>query len=141
MIKSFKYKGLQLFFESGNLKGIQADHAKKLRMRLAALDTAMIIEDLKLPGFDLHELEGTFGSLISSLHQVLQGFLAQSHLFAAHNAAMLVLDQILLGQTAGCVLGCTMVHLRLAADSRHLGSLAGATTSTATTPPAQASIR
>lgn len=59
MIKSFKYKGLQLFFESGNLKGIQADHAKKLRMRLAVLDTAMIIEDLKLPGFDLHELEGT----------------------------------------------------------------------------------
>jgi toxin HigB-1 len=59
MIKSFKHKGLQLFFESGSLKGIQADHAKKLKMRLTALDTAMVIEDLKLPGFDLHELEGT----------------------------------------------------------------------------------
>lgn len=59
MIKSFKHKGLQLFFGSGSLKGIQADHAKKLKMRLTALDTAMVIEDLKLPGFDLHELEGT----------------------------------------------------------------------------------
>ena len=58
MIKSFKHKGLQLFFETGTLKGIQADHAKKLRMRLIALDTAFVIEDLKLPGFDLHELEG-----------------------------------------------------------------------------------
>jgi proteic killer suppression protein len=58
MIKSFKHKGLQLFFETGTLKGIQADHAKKLRMRLIALDTAFMIEDLKLPGFDLHELEG-----------------------------------------------------------------------------------
>ncbi len=58
MIKSFKHKGLQLFFESGNLKGIQAHHAKKLRMRLIALDTAFVIEDLRLPGFDLHELEG-----------------------------------------------------------------------------------
>lgn len=58
MIKSFKHKGLQLFFETGTLKGIQVDHAKKLRMRLAALDTAFVIEDLKLPGFDLHELEG-----------------------------------------------------------------------------------
>ncbi len=58
MIKSFRHKGLQLFFETGTLKGIQADHAKKLRMRLIALDTAFMIEDLKLPGFDLHELEG-----------------------------------------------------------------------------------
>ena len=58
MIKSFKHKGLQLFFETGTLKGIQADHAKKLRMRLIALDTAFVIEDLKFPGFDLHELEG-----------------------------------------------------------------------------------
>ena len=27
-------------------------------MRLVALDTAFVIEDLKLPGFDLHALEG-----------------------------------------------------------------------------------
>ena len=58
MIKSFKYKNLQLFFESETLKGIQVDHAKKLRIRLSALDTAFVIEDLKLPGFNLHELEG-----------------------------------------------------------------------------------
>ena len=27
-------------------------------MRLIALDTAFVIEDLRLPGFDLYELEG-----------------------------------------------------------------------------------
>ncbi|MBC3767145.1 type II toxin-antitoxin system RelE/ParE family toxin [Neptunicella marina] len=58
MIKSFKHKGLQLFFESGSKKGIQAKHASKLRMQLAALDTAHVIEDIDIPGFRLHQLKG-----------------------------------------------------------------------------------
>lgn len=58
MIKSFKHKGLQLFFDSGNTKGIQAKHAQKLRMQLAALDTAHIIEDMDIPGYKLHQLKG-----------------------------------------------------------------------------------
>jgi proteic killer suppression protein len=40
MNKSFKHKGLEKFYVSGSTKGIQAKHAKKLRMQLAALDTA-----------------------------------------------------------------------------------------------------
>jgi proteic killer suppression protein len=59
MIKSFNHKGLQQFFKTGSKKGIQAEHAKKLKMRLVALDTAMIIDDMKLPGFNLHQLTGT----------------------------------------------------------------------------------
>lgn len=58
MIKSFKHKGLQLFFESGSKKGIQAKHANRLRMQLAALDTAHVIEDMDLPGYRLHQLKG-----------------------------------------------------------------------------------
>jgi proteic killer suppression protein len=58
MIKSFKHKGLEKFYLSGSTKGIQFDHAKKLRMQLAALDTAQVIEDLDLPGYRLHSLKG-----------------------------------------------------------------------------------
>ncbi|MBD3386294.1 Killer protein [candidate division KSB1 bacterium] len=58
MIKSFKHKGLQRYFETGNTSGIQAAHEKKIRMRLTALQTATILEDLDLPGFRLHKLKG-----------------------------------------------------------------------------------
>lgn len=58
MIKSFKHKGLQKFFETGNVSGIRPDHNQKLRIRLAALDTATCIEDMELPGFRLHPLKG-----------------------------------------------------------------------------------
>ncbi len=58
MIKSFKHKGLQQFFETGSTKGIQTSHSKKLRMQLAALDTAHCIDDVNIPGYKLHELKG-----------------------------------------------------------------------------------
>ncbi len=59
MIKSFKHKGLKKFFETGSLAGVQASHATRLRMQLAALDTAQTIEDMDVPGFRLHPLKGT----------------------------------------------------------------------------------
>jgi toxin HigB-1 len=58
MIKSFRHKGLRRFFEFGSLSGIQASHAKRLKMQLAALGTAQTIEDMDLPGFRLHPLKG-----------------------------------------------------------------------------------
>ena len=58
MIKSFAHKGLKVFYETGSVKGIQANHAKKLRMQLAALDTACVIEDVNIPGYRLHPLQG-----------------------------------------------------------------------------------
>ena len=58
MIKSFKHKGLKQFFESGKKSGIQAKHTKKLRMQLAAIDTAQVLEDIDLPGFSLHPFKG-----------------------------------------------------------------------------------
>ncbi len=58
MIKSFKHKGLKIFFETGSTKGIKQDHKQKLRIRLAALDTATCVEDVDLPGYRLHPLKG-----------------------------------------------------------------------------------
>jgi proteic killer suppression protein len=59
MIKSFRHKGLKKFFESGSVAGIQPQHAKRLRMQLAALDTAIEIDDINVPGFKLHHLTGS----------------------------------------------------------------------------------
>ena len=58
MIQSFRHKGLKRFFETGSFAGIQAKHAKRLRMQLAALDTARVIDDMDIAGFRLHPLKG-----------------------------------------------------------------------------------
>jgi proteic killer suppression protein len=58
MIKSFRHKGLRSLFESGKAAGVQASHVKRLRMQLAALDTAQVIDDMDIPGFRLHALKG-----------------------------------------------------------------------------------
>ena len=59
MIASFRHKGLRKYFESGNLAGIQPAHGKRLKMQLAALDTAQTIDDMDIPGFRLHTLKGS----------------------------------------------------------------------------------
>lgn len=58
MITSFRHKGLKKYFESGSVSGVQPAHAKRLKMQLAALDTAQTIEDMDVPGFRLHALKG-----------------------------------------------------------------------------------
>ncbi len=65
MIKSFKHKGLRKFFETGSKAGIQAKHERKLRMQLAAIDTATVIEDIDLPSYKLHSLKGDRSSIWS----------------------------------------------------------------------------
>lgn len=58
MIKSFRHKGLQRFFETGNRSGIQAAHAARLRLQLAALDQATRPDDLSAHSWALHPLKG-----------------------------------------------------------------------------------
>jgi proteic killer suppression protein len=58
MIKSFRHKGLQRFFETGSKAGIQAAHAARLRLQLAALDQAVKPEDLSAQAWGLHALKG-----------------------------------------------------------------------------------
>ena len=57
MIKSFRHKGLKTFFESGSLKGIQSKHNKRLALILDILDAMTCIDDIRLPGLDLHLLQ------------------------------------------------------------------------------------
>ncbi|MHC5831443.1 MAG: type II toxin-antitoxin system RelE/ParE family toxin, partial [Nostoc sp.] len=35
-----------------------ANLEKKIRIRLEVIDSALIVEDIRLPGYDLHELKG-----------------------------------------------------------------------------------
>ena len=58
MIQSFRHKGLGRFFETGSAAGIQPKHAKRLRMLLVALETAVTIDDMDVPIFRLHPLKG-----------------------------------------------------------------------------------
>ena len=59
MIKSFRHKGLRRFYITGSTSGIQAKHASRLRLQLAALDTAQAIGDMDIPGYRLHPLKGS----------------------------------------------------------------------------------
>ena len=58
MIKSFIHKGLQKFYSSGNISGIQQKHEKRLRLILANLDQAEVADDMDLPGLRMHQLKG-----------------------------------------------------------------------------------
>lgn len=58
MIKSFRHKGLEKFYQTGSKAGIQAKHASKLRRILGLLDAATKTEDINLPGLKLHPLTG-----------------------------------------------------------------------------------
>ena len=58
VIKSFRHKGLRKLYETGSAAGVLANHAKRLRMQLAALDTAQTIDDMDIHGFALHPLKG-----------------------------------------------------------------------------------
>lgn len=58
VIKSFRHKGLKTLFETGKATGVQPPHARRLRIQLAALDTAQVVADMDLPGFRLHQLKG-----------------------------------------------------------------------------------
>ena len=58
MITIFKHKGLEKFFLTGSKAGIDAAHAKKLRLILGRLNAATNPHDMNLPGLYLHELKG-----------------------------------------------------------------------------------
>lgn len=58
MIKSFRHKGLQAFFERGSKAGIQPAHAPRLARQLARLNEAAGPDDMNVPGWRLHPLSG-----------------------------------------------------------------------------------
>ncbi|MGH8128754.1 MAG: type II toxin-antitoxin system RelE/ParE family toxin [Gammaproteobacteria bacterium] len=58
MIRSFRHKGIERFFRSGEKGGIQAKHAKRLRLQLARLDHSSDPHDMAVPNWRLHPLKG-----------------------------------------------------------------------------------
>jgi toxin HigB-1 len=58
MIRRIRHKGLRRFYESGDTRGISAQHAAWLRVLLTALDAAESPAGLNNPAFRLHPLKG-----------------------------------------------------------------------------------
>lgn len=59
MIKSFKHKGLQKFFETGSKAGIVAPHANRLSAQLGLLNQITDVQAMNMPGWGLHPLAGS----------------------------------------------------------------------------------
>ncbi len=58
MIQPFRHKGLKRLYEDDDPRGVLAEHITKLRSILARLEAAASLEDMNLPGFNLHALKG-----------------------------------------------------------------------------------
>ncbi len=58
MIKPFKNKALATLFETGKTDKIDAKMQKRILVRLDRLDQSERPEDMNLPGFDFHSLNG-----------------------------------------------------------------------------------
>lgn len=58
MIYGFKHKGLELFFNTGSLAGIQSKHADKLNIQLSTLNQASSVQDMNVTGWNCHPLKG-----------------------------------------------------------------------------------
>jgi toxin HigB-1 len=58
MIVSFKHKGLERFFLKGDSSKLNQAHLPRIRKILAQLNTAKNIQDVNVPGWDLHPLKG-----------------------------------------------------------------------------------
>lgn len=59
MIKSFSHKGLEVFFRTGKITGIQAAHARRLQVMLTMLNVAKATtQAMNAPGFGLQALKG-----------------------------------------------------------------------------------
>jgi proteic killer suppression protein len=56
MIKSFRHKGVEVFFLTGSKAGINPAHDKRLGRQLAQLDAASAPEHMDSPGWKLHPL-------------------------------------------------------------------------------------
>jgi toxin HigB-1 len=58
MIRSFRDKGLERFFNTGDGRWLSVQNSKRIANILRALDDASRPEDMNLPGFRFHALAG-----------------------------------------------------------------------------------
>lgn len=62
MIASIRHKGLKLYFEKGDASKLQPQHVTKIRLILTRLHSAKAINDMNIPGYGLHQLNGELKS-------------------------------------------------------------------------------
>lgn len=58
MIKSFRSKALAELFKTGKTAKIDAKMQRRILARLDTLNDAVVLDDLKIPGYDFHALRG-----------------------------------------------------------------------------------
>jgi proteic killer suppression protein len=58
MTKSFRHKGLKLLYEDGDARKIPSELVNRVSRRLASLAGATKPEDVNLPGYNFHGLQG-----------------------------------------------------------------------------------
>jgi proteic killer suppression protein len=58
VIKNFKHKGLEHYFEKNNAKLLDARDLSKIKRILDRLDVVQTVKDMNIPGWDFHELLG-----------------------------------------------------------------------------------
>jgi proteic killer suppression protein len=73
MIAGFKHRGLKRLYERADRSKVPAEYAEKLENILFALDNALVIEALDLPGFRLHPLKGDKWFLVDQCSSLLAG--------------------------------------------------------------------
>ena len=58
MIKTFRHKGLEEFWQNGVTTKIDARMHNRIRIRLETLNASVRPESMNVPGFDFHALKG-----------------------------------------------------------------------------------
>ncbi|MGZ8222238.1 MAG: type II toxin-antitoxin system RelE/ParE family toxin [Methylobacter sp.] len=58
MLKSYRHKGIQQFFETGSKAGIAAEHEAKLARQLTLLNAVKGPLEMDVVGWKLHQLKG-----------------------------------------------------------------------------------
>ena len=58
MIRSFRSRSLATLWHAGNTARIRPDLVQRLKVRLARLDSATKPEEMNVPGFNFHRLQG-----------------------------------------------------------------------------------
>lgn len=78
MIKSWRHKGLKLFYTEGSTAKIQSAHSDKIHDILQALDAATTPEQMNLPGLIFHrlvgDLKGYYSVRVSGNWRIIFGF-------------------------------------------------------------------
>lgn len=58
MIKTFKHKGLKELFETGSSRKVKPMFQNRCRRLMDMLDESLLPEDMNIPGFRFHGLQG-----------------------------------------------------------------------------------